>query len=148
MGSCHRDAQAIPIMYERLSAVFQKLDVDYEMIFVNDGSPDETGIVLAELASRDRDVVVIDRRRNFGSQSAFTSGMNVATGDGVILLDGDLQDPPELIEQTVRAVGERLRRGLRRSRPARRTILAPGGVQAVLSPLPRDVVRKNPAGRR
>jgi glycosyltransferase involved in cell wall biosynthesis len=97
--ACYRDAQAIPIMYERLSAVFQKLGADYEIIFVNDGSPDETGVVLAALASRDRRVVVINHSRNFGSQSAFTSGMNVATGDGVILLDGDLQDPPELIEQ-------------------------------------------------
>ena len=86
-------------MYERLSAVFEKLAVGYEIIFVNDGSPDETGAVLAALASRDPRVVVINHSRNFGSQSAFTSGMNVATGDGVILLDGDLQDPPELIEQ-------------------------------------------------
>jgi polyisoprenyl-phosphate glycosyltransferase len=86
-------------MYERLSAVFQKLGVDYEIIFVNDGSPDETLAVLTDLASRDRRVVAINHSRNFGSQGAFTSGMNVATGDGVILLDGDLQDPPELIAQ-------------------------------------------------
>jgi polyisoprenyl-phosphate glycosyltransferase len=97
--ACYRDAQAIPIMYERLSAVFQKLGVDYEIIFVNDGSPDETRAVLSDMARRDGRVVVINHSRNFGSQSAFTSGMNVATGDGVILLDDDLQDPPELIEQ-------------------------------------------------
>ena len=99
MIACYRDAQAIPIMYQRLSAVFQKLGVDYEIIFVNDGSPDETRDVLADLASRDRHVIAINHSRNFGSQSAFTSGMNIATGDAVILLDGDLQDPPELIEQ-------------------------------------------------
>ena len=86
-------------MYERLSSVFQKLRVDYEIIFVNDGSPDDTRAVLADMASRDHRVVVINHSRNFGSQSAFTSGMNIATGEGVILLDGDLQDPPELIEQ-------------------------------------------------
>jgi dolichol-phosphate mannosyltransferase len=97
--ACYRDAQAVPFMYQRLRAVFAKLDVDYEIIFVNDASPDDAREVLAELAARDSKVVVINHTRNFGSQSAFTSGMRVATGDGVVLLDGDLQDPPELIEQ-------------------------------------------------
>jgi len=96
--ACYRDAQAVPIMYERLSSVFKKIGVDYEIIFVNDNSPDNAREVLAELASRDKKVVVINHTRNFGSQSAFTSGMSIATGDAVVLLDGDLQDPPELIE--------------------------------------------------
>ena len=81
-----------------LTAVFNKLGVDYEIIFVNDNSPDNAREVLAALAARDPRVVVINHSRNFGSQSAFTSGMRIATGDAVILLDGDLQDPPELIE--------------------------------------------------
>jgi dolichol-phosphate mannosyltransferase len=85
-------------MHERLTAVFHKLGVDYEIIFVNDNSPDNAREVLAALAARDPRVVVINHSRNFGSQSAFTSGMHLATGDAVILLDGDLQDPPELIE--------------------------------------------------
>ena len=97
--ACYRDAQAVPIMHQRLTTVFQKIGVDYEIIFVNDGSPDNAAEVLAELAARDRKVVVINHSRNFGSQNAFTSGMRIATGDAVILLDGDLQDPPELIEQ-------------------------------------------------
>ena len=96
--ACYRDAPAVPIMHQRLTAVFGKLGVDYEIIFVNDCSPDNAREVLAELASRDRKVIVINHTRNFGSQSAFTSGMRIATGDAVILLDGDLQDPPELIE--------------------------------------------------
>src|SRR5512143_815553 len=96
--ACYRDAPAVPIMHERLRAVFQKIDVDYEIIFVNDCSPDNAAEVLAELAGRDPKVVVINHSRNFGSQSAFTSGMRIATGDAVVLLDGDLQDPPELIE--------------------------------------------------
>ena len=96
--ACYRDAPAVPIMYERLSAVFNKIGVDYEIIFVNDNSPDNAREVLTELAGRDKKVVVINHTRNFGSQSAFTSGMHIATGDAVILLDGDLQDPPELIE--------------------------------------------------
>jgi dolichol-phosphate mannosyltransferase len=96
--ACYRDAPAVPIMHERLTTVFNKLGVDYEIIFVNDNSPDNAREVLAALAARDPRVVVINHSRNFGSQSGFTSGMRIATGDAVILLDGDLQDPPELIE--------------------------------------------------
>ena len=101
--ACYRDAPAVPVMYERLRAVFQKLGVDYEIIFVNDGSPDNAREVLAELAARDPCVVVVNHSRNFGSQAAFTSGMRISTGDAVILLDGDLQDPPELIADFHRA---------------------------------------------
>ena len=57
--------------------------------------------MLAELAERDPQVVVINHTRDFGSQSAFTSGMRIATGDAVVLLDGDLQDPPEVIPSFV-----------------------------------------------
>jgi len=96
--ACYRDAPAIPIMYERLTDSFQKMKVDYEIIYVNDCSPDNAAEILSNLASRDKKVIVINHARNFGSQSAFTSGMQIATGDAVILLDGDLQDPPELIE--------------------------------------------------
>jgi dolichol-phosphate mannosyltransferase len=97
--ACYKDAQAIPIMYERLTATFKKINVDYEIIFVNDCSPDNTNEVLMPLVQYDDHVIAIEHSRNFGSQSAFLSGMDISTGDGVILLDGDLQDPPELIEQ-------------------------------------------------
>ncbi len=100
--ACYRDAPAVPMMHERLTAVFKKLGVDYEMIFVNDCSPDNAREVLTGLAATDRKVGVVNHSRNFGSQSAFTSGMRIATGDAVILLDGDLQDPPELIESFFR----------------------------------------------
>jgi dolichol-phosphate mannosyltransferase len=96
--ACYRDAPAIPFMYERLTSVFSKIGVDYEIIFVNDKSPDNALEILTELAQVDKKVIVINHTRNFGSQNAFTSGMRIATGDAVILLDGDLQDPPELIE--------------------------------------------------
>lgn len=96
--ACYRDAPAVPLMYERLVATFEKLGVDYEIIFVNDCSPDDAARVLVELTNRDRKVTAVNHSRNFGSQSAFTSGMRIATGDAVVLLDGDLQDPPELIE--------------------------------------------------
>ncbi|MGO9971885.1 MAG: glycosyltransferase family 2 protein [Solirubrobacteraceae bacterium] len=99
--ACYRDAQAVPIMHARLVEVFTEIGADYEIIFVNDGSPDNAREVLAELAAADPKVVVINHARAFGSQSAFTSGMQIATGDGVVLLDGDLQDPPELIPEFV-----------------------------------------------
>jgi dolichol-phosphate mannosyltransferase len=95
--ACYKDAQAIPLMHKRLSDVFASLAVDYEIIFVNDGSPDETDSVLKELTAQDNHVLAIEHSRNFGSQSAFMSGMQLATGDAVVLLDGDLQDPPEVI---------------------------------------------------
>jgi polyisoprenyl-phosphate glycosyltransferase len=99
--ACHGDALAVPLMHQRLTSVFIELGVDHEIIFVNDGSPDNAREVLAELASRDPHVVVVNHTRAFGSQSAFTSGMRVATGDAVVLLDGDLQDPPEIIPDMV-----------------------------------------------
>ena len=86
-------------MHERLTKTFQKIGCDYEIIFVNDNSPDNAKDVLAELAARDPKTVVINHTRNFGSQNAFTSGMKIATGDAVVLLDGDLQDPPEMIAE-------------------------------------------------
>jgi dolichol-phosphate mannosyltransferase len=96
--ACYKDEQAIPYMYDRLTKTFNKIGVDYEIIFVNDCSPDNTAEVLQKLVDEDDHVIAIEHSRNFGSQSAFLSGMEISTGDGVILLDGDLQDPPELIE--------------------------------------------------
>jgi len=97
--ACYRDAPAVPVMHERLTKTFQEIGCDYEIIFVNDNSPDNAREVLAEVAARDPKTVVINHARNFGSQNAFTSGMKIATGDAVVLLDGDLQDPPEMIAQ-------------------------------------------------
>lgn len=97
--ACYRDGEAVPVMYRRLVETFNRIGVDFEIIFVNDASPDNAGEVLAALATADKRVVVVNHSRNFGSQNAFTSGMQIATGDAVVLLDGDLQDPPELIER-------------------------------------------------
>ena len=96
--ACYLDHQAIPFMHQRLTETFEKLGVDYEIIFVNDCSPASDEQVIADLCNRDPHVIGISHSRNFGSQSAFLSGMEIATGDAVVLLDGDLQDPPELIE--------------------------------------------------
>lgn len=95
--ACYRDAEAIPFMYERLVKTFNELKVRYEIIFVNDNSPDNTDEVLEAICARDPNVIAIKHSRNFGSQSAFLSGMEISTGDAVVLMDGDLQDPPEII---------------------------------------------------
>lgn len=97
--ACYRDNQAIPVMYERLTRVFEKIQIDYEIIFVNDCSPADDEQVILGLCRKDPHVIGISHSRNFGSQSAFVSGMEVSTGDAVVLLDGDLQDTPEVIEE-------------------------------------------------
>jgi len=95
--TCYKDEQAILPMHARLTQVFTSLGVNYEIIFVNDGSPDAADAVLKQLTAKDHRVLAVEHSRNFGSQNAFVSGMQLATGDAVVLLDGDLQDPPELI---------------------------------------------------
>ncbi len=99
--ACYKDNRAIPIMYDRLKATFNTLKIDYEIIFVNDNSPDDSEEIIRGLSRRDRRVVGISHSRNFGSQAAFRSGMEIASKNACVLLDGDLQDPPELIEQFV-----------------------------------------------
>ena len=99
--ACYKDNQAIPVMYERLKNTFTKMNVDFEIIFVNDCSPDDSEEIIREISRNDRRVVGISHSRNFGSQAAFVSGMRIATKNSCVLLDGDLQDPPELIEQFV-----------------------------------------------
>ena len=97
--ACYKDAQAIPEMYERITKVMQKLKLDYEIIFVNDCSPDSSEEVIAEISKRDWRVIGISHSRNFGSQAAFKSGLDLSSKNGCVLMDGDLQDPPELIEE-------------------------------------------------
>lgn len=95
--ACYKDGKAIPIMYERLVKMFSEIRTRYEIIFVNDCSPDDTEKVIEEICNRDSNVIGIKHSRNFGSQAAFVSGMEISTGDAVVLMDGDLQDPPEVI---------------------------------------------------
>lgn len=99
--ACYKDGQAIPIMYDRLKQVFNRLNIDHEIIFVNDGSPDDSEEVIRAISRNDRRVIGISHSRNFGSQAGFRSGMEISTKNSCVLLDGDLQDPPELIETMV-----------------------------------------------
>ncbi|ADK16914.1 MULTISPECIES: glycosyltransferase family 2 protein [Clostridium] len=88
--------------YTRLSNVALKNDLNYELIFINDGSKDKTFNILKEIAKRDFHVKVISFSRNFGHQIAVTAGINKSNGDAVIIMDADLQDPPELIPKMIK----------------------------------------------
>lgn len=101
--ACYKDAQAIPIMAERLITVFHKCNIDYEIIFVDNGSPDNSEEVIRDISATNPKILGITNSRSFEqtSQGSFRSGMEIAAKDACILLDGDLQDPPELIEQFI-----------------------------------------------
>lgn len=99
--ACYRDNQAIPVMAGRLEQVFAELAIDHEIIFVNDGSPDDSEEVIRLISARNPHVLGVTHSRNFGSQAAFMSGMALASKNAVVLMDGDLQDPPELIPAMV-----------------------------------------------
>ena len=99
--ACYKDELAIPVMHQRLTQTFRRMGIDYEIIFVNDGSPDGSMDAIREITQADAHVIGVCHSRNFGSQMAFRSGMELSTKQAVVLLDGDLQDPPELIEQFV-----------------------------------------------
>lgn len=100
--ACYKDELAIPDMHKRLIKVFSDLNIDYEIIFVNDCSPDNSLSVICEISKHDTNVTGINHARNFGSQAAFLSGMTIATGDACVLMDGDLQDPPEVIPELIK----------------------------------------------
>jgi glycosyltransferase involved in cell wall biosynthesis len=87
----------IPVLYERLNGVISKLNVDSEFIFVNDGSHDNSLALIKELAAKHSSVRYIDFSRNFGHQVAVTAGLDNCTGKAVVIIDADLQDPPEVI---------------------------------------------------
>ncbi len=87
--------------YTRLKAVLESLHEPYEMIFVNDGSRDATPIILRRICETDPTVHFIDFSRNFGHQTAISAGMDYALGDAVVVIDADLQDPPEVIPEMI-----------------------------------------------
>ena len=89
--------------YHRMSDVLSKIEgYEYELICVNDGSQDNTLPILEEIAKNDKKVKVISFARNFGHQCAVTAGLKYVTGDCVVIIDADLQDPPELIPEMLK----------------------------------------------
>ncbi len=99
------EEEVLPQTYARFTAEcpkFAALRLDYEIIFVNDGSRDRTGELLDELAARDPHIRAVHLTRNFGHQAAISAGLTVAQGDAVAIMDCDLQDPPEVLPQFIR----------------------------------------------
>jgi len=88
-------------LFKRLEMVINTLDVEYEIICVNDGSKDNTLVYLIQHHTRNPAIKVVSLSRNFGKEIALTAGLDYTTGDAVIPIDADLQDPPELIEQLI-----------------------------------------------
>lgn len=106
--------------YERVSNVLNSIsDYDYEIIFVNDGSKDKTLELLRKMAEKDEHVKVVSFSRNFGHQAAVTAGLKFVTGDAIVIMDADLQDPPELIPEMIKfwEDGNEVIYGKRKTRP-------------------------------
>ncbi len=97
----YNEQEVIDETFKRLSAVFKDFFMKVEYIFINDGSKDNTYFKLKEIASRNSEVRVINFARNFGHQIAITAGMDYAKGDAIVIIDADLQDPPEVILEMV-----------------------------------------------
>lgn len=109
---CYNEEAVLHESYRRLSGVLAGLEGSSEIIFVNDGSTDATGSILAGLAAADRRVKVLSFSRNFGHQKAVTAGINHCTTDLAVIIDADLQDPPELIPDLVRTLEDNHAQGV------------------------------------
>lgn len=97
----YNEEETIPELYRRVKAIMQSLDGMVELILVNDGSGDRSLPLIRELRDRDPSVCYLSLARNFGHQTAVTAGLNFARGQVIVVLDADLQDPPELIPQMI-----------------------------------------------
>lgn len=95
----YNEERNVGIMHERLTKTLSEITDSYEMIFVNDCSKDQTLLRIKELAERDSHVKYLSFSRNFGHQIAVSAGLDFCSGEAVVIIDGDLQDPPELITQ-------------------------------------------------
>lgn len=94
---CYNEELVVEETYRRLKEVMVQTGLDYELVFVNDGSHDSTYPLLQQLAQADKAVKIINFSRNFGHQCAVTAGINYCNGDLAVIIDADLQDPPEVI---------------------------------------------------
>ena len=93
----YNEEKILPELYHRLAETLKLVTADYELIFVNDGSFDSTAEILTGFSKENEKVKYINFSRNFGHQVAISAGIDYCTGDAAVIMDGDLQDPPELI---------------------------------------------------
>lgn len=101
---CYNEEETVEIFYQETQKVIKQLQCDYEFIFVNDGSKDKTLQKLRFLSQKDANVRYLSFSRNFGKESALFAGLKAATGDLITVMDADLQDPPELLPEMVKAI--------------------------------------------
>lgn len=99
--SCYNEELALDQFYQETASILKKLNWDYELIFVNDGSQDKTMNILTRLSEMDPQVKVISFSRNFGHEAAMIAGLDYSTGDGIVCMDADLQHPPEYLSKIV-----------------------------------------------
>ena len=105
---CYNEETALPLFYEELQKNIKSFgnNVSFEILFVNDGSKDHTLSVIKDLAKKDSNIKFISFSRNFGKESAIYAGLENSTGDYVVMMDADLQDPPSLLKEMYKAVTE------------------------------------------
>lgn len=104
---CYNESKVLRLFYKTATEELQKIDsVEYELLFVDDGSADDTLEIMKDLALFDKRVKYISLSRNFGKESAMYAGMKNSTGDYLVIMDADLQDPPSLICQMLHAIEE------------------------------------------
>lgn len=104
--SCYNEELALNQFYHETSRILNKLNWDYELIFVNDGSQDGTMKILDDLSGKDKKVKVISFSRNFGHEAAMIAGLDYSSGDGIVCMDADLQHPPQYLPEIVRKLEE------------------------------------------
>ena len=98
----YNEEETLNLLYERLNPIIDKNNYEFEVLFVNDGSKDNTLDIIRKLREKDSRISYIDFSRNFGKEIAMMAGMDYAKGDAIIFMDADLQDPPELIPELVK----------------------------------------------
>lgn len=98
---CYNEQDSLPIFYEEVIEVLSSMNYDYELLFINDGSKDNTLSLLKNLANKDEHVKYFSFSRNFGKESAMYAGFCNATGDFVAVMDADMQDPPSLLPKMI-----------------------------------------------
>lgn len=101
---CYNEQESIGLFYEEMCRVSEEMENDFEYIFVNDGSADHTLEIVEDLALKDSRVKYISFSRNFGKESAIYAGFSKATGDYVVMMDADLQDPPKLLPEMLKYI--------------------------------------------
>ena len=122
----YNEEEIISLLHHAVSNAMSKVDDNWEVVYVNDGSDDSSLDLLRQLQSDDSHVVVVDLSRNWGHMGALHAGLQTARGDAIVLMDGDLQDPPDVVPKMVAAWrgGAQVVTAVRRSRQEKRKALA------------------------